>query len=1082
VPKEVLDRDFSQPYLSNPQVRDVWLAVQSVRPDGGTGSEMNIVEGTGPEYAAFLSYASADDAVARRLHKALEKYRLPRGVADSEAKGRRNLLYPVFRDRDEAASDELGGRLREALRASRALVVMCSPHAATSEWIDAEVRYFQELGKGDKIFAYIVDGEPNASAQRGVECLPPALRADQHRSLSDDVPQGVLAADARPGRDGPHRAFLKLVAGILNLNLGRLIDCEARRRRWRQLQATAAAIALSVATAFGGALFIQNQNQKARQLTKEAMNLLTPGRSEEDRYSAIRLAIAARAGHVSRAIVPEVRSVLGVAWSTRDEGWPIVVFQTPTVDYTPELIDQDHLMIVEGARTLGIYSITSRQRSAEYSLSNADIIDVSASSQQMTGVVAASDGLYVFIPDVGLRNVRPIKLTPDARICLALTAKVAFAFDGRSNFSIVEIPSGRLLSSMDVSRSVRLARPDCADDGQTVLIHLKKAGAMIWRWGENSLVSVGAPEDRAGAISDIVLAPAINKLVYARSSGEIRSLSMTPNGSETLIQKLADPPKILCVSRSGRFVMSFSPTLVSLRDMVSNSSRTLVLGASHPVGAVFTADDKTVAVLSQSSITNSPWNAIRIFELFDTSSGQRIESHEVGRTAGGHRTALTWFRYLETANVLLALDKDGTLLKWNLDKTKAMHFPLHGAWVKAAFPSPTGDQLFSVDGNGVGIMWNLRTNSALFLLEGNSWTATEGRHAQSLFDARGDRIVFVDQDNVANVYDSKTGQKIVALCYTSSGGGCDTKAEFASFSPSSKFVVTAGFHGVEVWSGDAAKLLWVGQISSARLAVFNRDETYLAVYSNNGSSVSSDRKISLFSVDNFGKIADLQIPQGASDELHGIHFNPAGSRLLFSAQNIGAIVWDVATRDRVLAVGSDHGAINKVTSPTKISDIETVSSASFVGQPERLVIWGGDPGIGNILSASDWSRAAHSMVNQSGEVKRLAVSGDGSMAVTASGDGTYTARIWDLTEQVELARFFGHPEPIEDLRFMPDRRSIVSTSRDNTARIWLVPPDVDQLLAESCRLLPQSERRFREDELRKWPELHSVSLPCAETK
>jgi tryptophan 2,3-dioxygenase len=27
VPKEVLDRDFSQPYLSNPMVRDIWLSI-----------------------------------------------------------------------------------------------------------------------------------------------------------------------------------------------------------------------------------------------------------------------------------------------------------------------------------------------------------------------------------------------------------------------------------------------------------------------------------------------------------------------------------------------------------------------------------------------------------------------------------------------------------------------------------------------------------------------------------------------------------------------------------------------------------------------------------------------------------------------------------------------------------------------------------------------------------------------------------------------------------------------------------------------------------------------------------------------
>jgi tryptophan 2,3-dioxygenase len=27
VPKEVLDRDFSQPYVSNPEVRDIWLSI-----------------------------------------------------------------------------------------------------------------------------------------------------------------------------------------------------------------------------------------------------------------------------------------------------------------------------------------------------------------------------------------------------------------------------------------------------------------------------------------------------------------------------------------------------------------------------------------------------------------------------------------------------------------------------------------------------------------------------------------------------------------------------------------------------------------------------------------------------------------------------------------------------------------------------------------------------------------------------------------------------------------------------------------------------------------------------------------------
>ena len=57
-------------------------------------------------YRAFISYSRKDTKVAQRLHKALETYRVPRGV-QAPVDPKRRRLGRVFRDDDEmgAATD-----------------------------------------------------------------------------------------------------------------------------------------------------------------------------------------------------------------------------------------------------------------------------------------------------------------------------------------------------------------------------------------------------------------------------------------------------------------------------------------------------------------------------------------------------------------------------------------------------------------------------------------------------------------------------------------------------------------------------------------------------------------------------------------------------------------------------------------------------------------------------------------------------------------------------------------------------------------------------------------------------------------
>jgi len=154
-------------------------------------------------YWAFISYSQHDAKWAQWLHGELEKYKIPRALVGRKLGGQTipQRLIPIFRDREELPSaGDLGEKIREALEASHALVVVCSPHAARSPWVNEEVRAFKALGRSHRVFPLIVDGEPYASGRYSgpEECFPPALRfavaAPADRVLEPDCGAATLTA------------------------------------------------------------------------------------------------------------------------------------------------------------------------------------------------------------------------------------------------------------------------------------------------------------------------------------------------------------------------------------------------------------------------------------------------------------------------------------------------------------------------------------------------------------------------------------------------------------------------------------------------------------------------------------------------------------------------------------------------------------------------------------------------------------------------------------------------------------------------------------------------------------------------
>ena len=111
------------------------------------------------QYIAFISYNQHDVKWAKWLQRRLEWYRLPAELHDENAASR--YMRPVFRDRDELNSGILNDSIRQNLEASRYLVVVCSPYAEKSKWVNEEVKTFLDMGREERIIPFIVEGNPN---------------------------------------------------------------------------------------------------------------------------------------------------------------------------------------------------------------------------------------------------------------------------------------------------------------------------------------------------------------------------------------------------------------------------------------------------------------------------------------------------------------------------------------------------------------------------------------------------------------------------------------------------------------------------------------------------------------------------------------------------------------------------------------------------------------------------------------------------------------------------------------------------------------------------------------------------------
>jgi TPR repeat protein len=166
-------------------------------------------------YRCFISYRHADNHDAGRrwatwLHQRLEKYPVPPslvGTANLRGQPVPRSIFPVFRDEEELPADaDLSTPILRALDHSLGMIVICSPRARASRFVDDEVRLFKRASRGERILGMIIAGTPDTAGLGDDNSFP---RAYLHQTTQagevlaePEIPLNLVDLRTHDGQEG----------------------------------------------------------------------------------------------------------------------------------------------------------------------------------------------------------------------------------------------------------------------------------------------------------------------------------------------------------------------------------------------------------------------------------------------------------------------------------------------------------------------------------------------------------------------------------------------------------------------------------------------------------------------------------------------------------------------------------------------------------------------------------------------------------------------------------------------------------------------------------------------------------------
>jgi len=989
-------------------------------------------------YRAFLSYSRADERAASWLHHELDAFRVPKALVGVE--GTHGAipakLHPVFRDKsDLSGAGALNAQILEALNGSEALVVLCSPAAAASEWVEREARLFIEQGKAGRIFLVISPSAPD-SVDIETDFYPPCLRG---RDLIAADLREIRRRDGRIVGDGRRLGRTKLLAALVGIQVDQLAKREARRQRMLMGGLGAAALMFAaLATVAIGQMLAARQNEQ------RALNAVTRMFAERawDARDSGDFALAARYAIAGWRMAPgnevHYRAALAALLYEANDSIVLAGHGAPVLDAA---FDPAGARVLTAAAdgAVRLWDANSGQLLRELRNDGVKAFWVRFSGDGQIGAGIFSDG-ETRVWDLASGRVLHVidgESSPrqDALAALGLTPPV---WQDQRYYQLAFSPDGERLLTSAIGAAPRLT------DVRT--------GAMIARLeGHRATVASAAfsPDGRhlitASGAREVILRDALTGRVLADLS-EDQDVSF-PGGVGFNVAS----DRMLIQSREGPAVWSLAPLrrLAGIRDfsmdaVLSPAGDFVVLsGAPASIWNVETGEVRDLGSaggFSGATPVFSPDGRHVVVganahdaAIWDARTGAQIA------LLRGHQDYVLGARFSADGAKLVTVSMDGTARIWRAEGrayTGRLVLRLEGSSGFSARLTPDGlrlifanrDSIGRSDAGSAGVM-DVRSGREL-----GSFGATTGAIEALSFHPSRAEVALSGQRDPITIWNYKTGAQVRVI---------ETmNVHRARFDPDGLRIASGHLNGwVRVWEAQTGRLITEWNYPGLEFAEprYSPDGALLALGTQGANFVE---------IRDAHSLRVLRRLEGVGDYVQDFHFSPDGSRLAVIYPDYSMRLWDVEDW-RLIVAGPAHGAL--VTDFSFSSDGHTFMTAAFDGE---VKIW--DAETGRHLRTFHEGRDA---------IRSASFSPDGRLVIAAAGENLH---IWDRQAGVLLTTIAGDGRNVEWAEFSADSQILSVVTWGGVIRLFdssaLTSPMDDAVTRACAHLLLEQGRRFSDVE------------------
>jgi WD40 repeat protein len=555
--------------------------------------------------------------------------------------------------------------------------------------------------------------------------------------------------------------------------------------------------------------------------------------------------------------------------------------------------------------------------------------------------------------------------------------------------------------------------------------------AMVLR---DALAAGALPPSRFSPVSKDGLSPSDEKpqlVVQLGHYGYVKSVAFSPNGRLVLTGG-ADGSVCLWDVRSGREIRRFRGHSDSVKSVTFSPDGRLVLtGSEDGTARIWDAATgrqiqklvTTSAVLSASFSPDGRWvltagenpNA----RLWDAATAREVRKWQVHP---GQSSSAAF----SPDGQLVLIRTNGDMELWNREKgDEILHFQ-----VAAASPGPV---VFSPDGRFIlaevfghgAILFDAKTGAVIREFAESSFSvisvafSADGRFVLTAGSSQVNPSDPSWKDGNATVWDAGTGQltRRVVISGRDSWGPNTTSS--VAFSPDGRFFLTGSFDGVtRLWkagTGEVA-LRFDDQASAVTTIAMSSDRQSLVTGGWDG--VSHRWNLSSGEESNHLK--------GDGTLVYSIAISPDSKSVLIGSAGNHTLLYDAASGKEIRSFDGPRATVESVSFAP---DARSALSAVFDGTVRTWSIESGEQIRRFTVQRPPYAGA----FSPGGRFFAAGMRGSRDSDVSSRD---FTVHQWNTDTAQEMSRLTGHSAYIESVAYSPDGQQIVTTSADQTTRVW----------------------------------------------